>query len=95
MSNLRFLSSISGVISILLAVFFLVSAVLLLVRGDGSMRGMLLIQAIFVPLVLMFVGNLVLSVGWKLDPLLHLAFFLMNLVIIFLGVKDILINRSL
>lgn len=95
MSNLRFLSSLSGVLYILLAVFFLVSAILLLVRGDAPLRWLLLVQAIFVPIVLMFVGNLVLSVGWKLDPLLHLAFFLMNLVIIFLGVKDILINRSL
>ncbi len=95
MSNLRVLSALSGVLYILLAVFFLVSAVLLLVRADASMRWLLLVQAIFVPVVLMFVGNLVLSVGWKFDPLLHLAFFLMNLLIIFLGVKDILINRSL
>jgi hypothetical protein len=99
MSNLRILSSVSGVLYILLAVFFLVTAVLLLVQGDASrsseLRWLLLVQAIFVPIVLMFVGNVVLSVGWKLDPLLHLVFFLMNLVIIFLGVKDILINRSL
>ncbi|RQH24915.1 Ycf66 family protein [Okeania hirsuta] len=45
---------------------------------------------IFLPIAMLFCGFILLFQGWRLDPILSFAMFLLTSASIFLGIKDIL-----
>ncbi|WP_370588556.1 Ycf66 family protein [aff. Roholtiella sp. LEGE 12411] len=51
-----------------------------------------LIQVIFTPIILLLCGFILLFQGWRLDPILQFEQFLLLLLIIYLTIKDIVIN---
>jgi len=85
-----------GIIYLLLAiVYFILMLVWLVPRGTrlaGSALALYLIQVIFTPIVLLLCGFILLFQGWRLDPILQFEQFLLLLLIIYLTIKDIVIN---
>ncbi|MDZ8238814.1 MAG: Ycf66 family protein [Nostoc sp. ChiQUE01a] len=47
---------------------------------------------IFTPIVLLLCGGILFFQGWRLDPILQIQQFLLSLLIIYLTIKDIVIN---
>ncbi len=85
-----------GIIYLLLAiVYFILMLVWLVPRGTrliGSALALYIIQVIFTPIILLLCGFILLFQGWRLDPILQLEQFLLLLLIIYLTIKDIVIN---
>lgn len=53
------------------------------------------VQAVLATLILLTSGAILIWNGWRLDPILLFAVFLQHLLIIYLGLKDILIFQLL
>ena len=51
-----------------------------------------IVQLEIVPIFLCFSGLVLLFQGWRLDPILQILQFLLSLLVVFLVLKDILIN---
>lgn len=90
------LAGLIGIIYLLLAiVYFILTLAWLaqrLTRLRGWALGLYIIQAIFTPIVLLLCGGILFYQGWRLDPLLQFEQFLLSLLIIYLTIKDIVIN---
>jgi len=54
-----------------------------------------IIQAIIAPFILFLTGFILIFQGWRLDPILQFGYFLLNFLVIYLGVKDIILFRLL
>jgi hypothetical protein len=89
-------ASILGIIYCLLAIVYVVFMVFWLVqrrsRVANSFLALYIIQVIFIPLSLFLCGFILIFQGWRLDPILLFQQLLSFLIIIFLSIKDILIN---
>jgi hypothetical protein len=51
-----------------------------------------LLQVVFIPVILFCCGMILIFQGWRLDPTLQFTIFLLSLIILYLSIKDILIN---
>ena len=51
-----------------------------------------LIQLVFVPVGMLLCGGILIFQGWRLDPILSFAVFLLNIMSIFLLIKDFVFN---
>ena len=92
-------ASLLGLLDIFLALAYLALSIALPIarRRDIGATGILLyiIQGIIAPFFLLITGFILLFKGWQLDPLLQFSYLLLNLLIIYLGVKDIILFRLL
>lgn len=52
-----------------------------------------LLQALLIPCIMLLCGLIFVFQGWRLDPILRVAQFLLTLLIIYFSVKDIVINE--
>ncbi|MFN6474111.1 MAG: Ycf66 family protein [Nostoc sp. SerVER01] len=90
------LAGLIGIIYLLLSiVYFLLTLAWLVQRGTRLRSWSLslyIIQVIFTPIVLLLCGGILFFQGWRLDPILQIQQFLLSLLIIYLTIKDIVIN---
>ena len=89
-------SSLIGIVYLLFAiVYFILMLVWLSQRGNrltGLGLALYIIQVIFTPLVMLLCGVILIFQGWRLDPILLVLQFLLLLLIVYLSIKDIVIN---
>ncbi|MEH2165861.1 MAG: Ycf66 family protein [Nostoc sp.] len=89
-------ASIMGIIYLLLAVVYLIFMVFWLVKRGIRLTSwalaLYIIQAIFTPIIMLLSGFILVFQGWRLDPILQFGQFLLFLLIIYLLIKDIIIN---
>jgi small-conductance mechanosensitive channel len=88
-------ASLLGLLDIGLAVFYLVISIAVPLNRrrmlDALGIALYIAQAVIAPVILLLSGVILFFQGWRLDPILQLAFFLLNVLVIYLGIKDILI----
>ena len=88
-------ASLLGLFDIILAIAYLALSIALpIARGrDVGATGVALyvIQAIIAPASLLLSGFILLFQGWRLDPILQFAYLLLNLLVVYLGVKDVIL----
>lgn len=91
-------ASLLGLIYIILGIVYLVwvTSVLVKRRNSGHELSSLLyiVQAFIFPPVMAFCGLIVLTQGWRLDPILQFQQMLTSLLLIYISIKDILIYRN-
>ena len=78
-----------GAIYFILMVFFLEPRATRLTDRALSLH---MSQAIFIPALIFLSGLILIFQGWRLDPILLFGQFLSFLMIIYFGIKDIVIN---
>ena len=89
-------ASILGIIYLLLAVGYLIFMVFWLVKRGTRLTSwalaLYIIQSIVVPILILLCGLILIFQGWRLDPILQFGQLLSFLLIIYLILKDIVIN---
>ncbi|MEQ9001911.1 MAG: hypothetical protein RID53_36105 [Coleofasciculus sp. B1-GNL1-01] len=92
-------ATLLGLLDIFLSIAYLAISVALPIarRRDIGVTGIVLyiIQAIIAPLFLLMAGFILFFQGWRLDPILQFSYVLLNFLVIYLGVKDIILFRLL
>ncbi|MCF2148841.1 Ycf66 family protein [Desmonostoc muscorum LEGE 12446] len=90
------LGGLIGIIYLLLAIVYFILTLAWLVQRGTRLRGwalsLYITQVIFTPIVLLLCGGILFFQGWRLDPILQIEQFLLSLLIIYLTIKDIVIN---
>ncbi|MEH1796013.1 MULTISPECIES: Ycf66 family protein [unclassified Nostoc] len=88
--------SLLGIIYLLWAIIYLILTVAWLSQRGTRLRGwalaLYIIQLIFTPIIMLLIGTILFFQGWRLDPILQFGQFLSLLLIIYLSIKDIVIN---
>ena len=97
MINIGFdLTILLGLTYLLLAIVYFILILVALVQRRARLTGWVLltyiIQAIFIPVLLLICGLILIFQGWRLDPVLQLEQFLLAVIIFYLIIKDVLIN---
>jgi CHASE2 domain-containing sensor protein len=57
-------------------------------RASSILIGLYITQGIIVPILLLLAGGILFFQGWRLDPVLQFAAFLLHIIIVILVVKD-------
>ncbi|MDZ7991221.1 MAG: Ycf66 family protein [Nostoc sp. EfeVER01] len=90
------IAGLIGIIYLLWAIIYLILTVAWLSQRGTSLRGwalaLYLIQLIFTPIIMLLSGVILYYQGWRLDPVLQFEQFLLLLLILYLSIKDIVIN---
>ncbi|MHC5599327.1 MAG: Ycf66 family protein [Nostoc sp.] len=90
------LAGLIGIIYLLWAIIYLILTVAWLAQRGTRLRGwalaLYIIQLIFVPIIMLLSGAILFFQGWRLDPVLQFEQFLSLLLILYLSIKDIVIN---
>jgi len=90
------LAGLIGIIYVLLAiVYFILTVAWLAQRGTrltGWALALYIIQVVFTPIIMLLCGIILFFQGWRLDPILQIEQFLLLLLILYLSIKDIVIN---
>ena len=90
-------ASLLGMLYIIFGIFYMIFMVTLLFRRANSLHGIAfviyLLQALLIPSIMFLVGFIFVFQGWRLDPILQFAQFLLTLLIIYFVVKDLLIDE--
>ncbi len=85
-----------GIIYLLWAIIYLILTLAWLAQRGARLRGwalaLYIIQLIFTPIIMLLCGAILLFQGWRLDPVLQVEQFLLLLLILYLSIKDIVIN---
>jgi hypothetical protein len=88
-------AALLGLFDLILSLVFLIVSIVLPItrrRIIGELGILLYIfQAITAPVFLLLAGLIFLFQGWRLDPSLELAVFLLHILIFYLAVKDIVV----
>ncbi|MEH1931363.1 MAG: Ycf66 family protein [Nostoc sp.] len=91
--------NVAGLIEIIYllgAIIYLILTVAWLAQRGTRLRGwalaLYIIQFIFTPIIMLLSGTILLYQGWRLDPILQFEQFLLLLLILYLTIKDIVIN---
>ncbi|MGK7873841.1 MAG: Ycf66 family protein [Xenococcaceae cyanobacterium] len=88
-------SSLLGLWDLLLAIAYLILSIVMLINQShilGELGQIIyILQAIIAPLILLICGFILIFQGWRLDPILQFAIFLLHILVIYLGVKDVVI----
>ncbi len=92
------LSSLIGLLDILLAVVFTILPVVLAVQRRNTVRALgvrlYVGQALLSPVILLLVGFSLVFQGWRLDPILSFSVLLLHILVIYLVVKDFLMYQG-
>jgi hypothetical protein len=88
-------ASLLGLLDIVLAIAYSVRAIALPITrgrdiGDWGIA-LYVVEAVIAPVFLLLCGLIVFFQGWRLDPILQLAYLLLNLLMIYLAVKDVIL----
>lgn len=91
------IASLMGILYVIFGIGYMVLMVFLLFRRASRLSGgafvIYLLQALLIPSVMLLCGFIFIFQGWRLDPILQFAQFLLTILIIYFSVKDILINE--
>jgi small-conductance mechanosensitive channel len=91
------LGSLLGLLNVILAIVYLVLSIALPLERRRIIGGMgialYVAQAIIAPLFLLVSGAILIFQGWRLDPILQLAYLLLDFLVIYLAVKDVILFR--
>lgn len=86
----------TGLFQIVFGLFYLIFSIIQIVQNRNRVNSLTLafyiIQLVIVPIFLFFSGFVLLYKGWRLDPVLHFQQFILFLLIVFLILKEIIIN---
>lgn len=88
-------ASLLGIIYVLLGAAYLILMVCFLVKTTRLTNWALslyIIQGIFIPVLMFLSGVILIFQGWRLDPILQFGQVILFLLIIYLTIKDIVIN---
>ncbi|MBU7584187.1 MAG: hypothetical protein KAF91_14950 [Nostoc sp. TH1S01] len=89
-------ASLIGFVQIIFAVSYIITMIILLIQRARRLESLSLIvyifQTIIIPIFLLTSGLILVFQGWRLDPILQFMQFLLTVVIIYLCIKDIVIN---
>lgn len=89
-------ASLLGILYLLWAIIYLILTVAWLSQRGTRLRGwalaLYIIQLIFTPIIMLLIGTILFFQGWRLDPILQFGQFLSLLLILYLSIKDIVIN---
>ena len=89
-------ANILGIIYLLLGVVYLIFMVFWLLKRGARLTSwalaLYIIQAMFSPIIMLLCGFILTFQGWRLDPILQFEQFLLLLLILYLSIKDIVIN---
>ncbi|WP_445631545.1 Ycf66 family protein [Nostoc sp. DSM 114167] len=84
------------IIYLLWAIIYLILTLVWLSQRVTRLRGwalaLYIIQLIFTPIIMLLSGVILYYQGWRLDPVLQFEQFLLLLLILYLSIKDIVIN---
>ncbi|BAY27947.1 Ycf66 family protein [Calothrix sp. NIES-2100] len=87
-------ASLLGLLYIIFGISYMIFMVTVLFRRASSLNGIAfviyLLQALLIPSIMLLVGLIFVLQGWRLDPILQFAQFLLTLIIIYFCVKDLL-----
>ncbi|MBN3927285.1 Ycf66 family protein [Nostoc sp. NMS4] len=90
------IAGLIGIIYLLWAIIYLILTVAWLSQRGTRLRGwalsLYIIQLIFTPIIMLLSGAILYYQGWRLDPVLQFEQFLLLLLILYLSIKDIVIN---
>ncbi|MEH2293547.1 Ycf66 family protein [Nostoc sp.] len=90
------LAGLIGIIYLLWAILYLILTVAWLAQRGSRLRGwalaLYIIQLIFTPIIMLLSGAILLFQGWRLDPILQFEQVLLLVLILYLSIKDIVIN---
>jgi hypothetical protein len=89
-------STFLGLLNVVLAIVYAAFYFSLIVSQRRSVNAttFYILQFVFVPVSLLIAGVIIFFNGWRLDPLLQFAFFLLNALVIFLGAKEFSLYRN-
>ncbi|BAY19341.1 hypothetical protein NIES21_52020 [Anabaenopsis circularis NIES-21] len=89
-------ASLIGFMQIIFAVAYILAMIILLIQRARRLETLSLIiyvfQTIIIPIFLLTSGLILVFQGWRLDPILQFMQFLLTVLIIYLCIKDIVIN---
>ncbi|MEH2073549.1 MAG: Ycf66 family protein [Nostoc sp.] len=89
-------ASLLGILYLLWAIIYLILTVAWLSQRGTRLRGwalaLYIIQLVFTPIIMLLIGTILFFQGWRLDPILQFGQFLSLLLILYLSIKDIVIN---
>ncbi|MEH2407450.1 Ycf66 family protein [Nostoc sp.] len=90
------IAGLIGIIYLLWAILYLILTVAWLVQRGSRLRGwaltLYIIQLIFTPIIMLLSGVILFYQGWRLDPILQFEQVLLLILILYLSIKDIVIN---
>ncbi|MFW9258375.1 Ycf66 family protein [Nostoc sp. CALU 546] len=90
------IAGLIGIIYLFWAIIYLILTVAWLAQRGSRLRGwalaLYIIQLIFTPIIMLSSGAILLYQGWRLDPIHQFGQFLLLLLILYLSIKDIVIN---
>ena len=90
------LATLLGLLDVILALAIFTLTLILVTQNAsarrGSTIGLYITQVILVPLALLIAGAIFVFQGWRLEPTLLFAILCLHVIIIFLLLKDFLIN---
>ncbi|QIR37850.1 hypothetical protein HCG51_14775 [Tolypothrix sp. PCC 7910] len=91
------IASLLGYIYIIFGISYMAFMVFLLFKRAsrlGSIAFVIyLLQALLIPSIMLLCGFIFVFQGWRLDPILQFAQFLLTSLVIYFSVKDIVINE--
>ena len=89
-------TSLLGIVDTALGILYFVLSLIAANRPGTNYqrRSLLVTQAILAPLVLLPVGFIFSSQGWRMDPILQFSVWWLHLLIIFLGIKDFFLAQN-
>jgi hypothetical protein len=87
--------SLLGLLDVILAIAYLAWSIFVTITRGREFSTvfvlLFIIQALIAPGVLILSGLILIFQGWRLDPLLQLSYFLLNILLIYLGLKDVIL----
>jgi len=90
------IASLLGFVYIIFAVAYLITMIVLLLQRSRRLESLSLIiyifQTLIIPIFLLLSGVILIFQGWRLDPILQFMQLLLSTLIIYLCIKDIVIN---
>lgn len=90
------LAGLLGIIYILFGVAYFILVIIWLAQTarklNASALVIYIIPAIFAPILMFICGVILVFQGWRLDPILQFMQILLSILIIYLSIKDIVIN---
>jgi hypothetical protein len=91
------IASLLGILYVIFGIAYMLFMVSLLFRRVNRLSGgtfiIYLLQALLVPSIMLLTGFIFIFQGWRLDPILQLAQFLLTVLIVYFCIKDILVNE--
>lgn len=92
------IASLIGFVHIIFAVSYLIAMIILLIQRSRRLESLSLIiyifQTLIIPIFLLGSGLILVFQGWRLDPILQFSQLLLTVLIIYLCIKDIVINNG-